>query len=60
MGLNAQSNEGILVIKKLEQDIVPAIYIIKLLRESNSVEIKFMLEGENLIHEEGQEYRLFL
>ncbi len=60
MGLNASSVEGIKVKKNLEQEVLPVVLIVKVMREKNSSEIKFMLEGENLIHDDGIEFVMFL
>jgi hypothetical protein len=48
------------VKKNLEQEVLPVVLIVKIMREKNSSEIKFMLEGENLIHDDGIEFVMFL
>jgi len=60
LGLNASSVEGMKVKKNLEQEVLPVVLIVKIMREKNSSEIKFMLEGENLIHDDGIEFVMFL
>jgi hypothetical protein len=47
-------------MKKLEQEIVPVVLVIKIDKEKNVSDIKYMLDGENLIHDDGKEYKLFL
>jgi hypothetical protein len=47
-------------MKKLEQETVPVVLIIKIEKEKNLSDIKYMLDGENLIHDDGKEYKLFL
>jgi hypothetical protein len=60
LGLLANSTEGKAVIQKLDQTSIPAVLIIKLNKEQNISDIKFLLDGQNLIHDNGQEYILFL
>lgn len=60
LGLIASSSEGKLVMQKLEQETVPVVLIIKIVKEKNISDIKYMLDGENLIHDDGKEYKLFL
>lgn len=60
LGLIATSSEGKLVMQKLEQETVPVVLIIKIVKEKNISDIKYMLDGENLIHDDGKEYKLFL
>ena len=40
--------------------MVPVVLIIEIVRENNVFDIKYMLEGENLVHDDGREFRLFL
>lgn len=40
--------------------IIPAVLIIKLNKENNTSEIRFMIEGQNLLDEEGDYYFRFL
>ncbi len=47
-------------MQKLEQETVPVVLVIKIVKEKNISDIKYMLDGENLIHDEGKEYKLFL
>ena len=47
-------------MNKLEQEIIPVVLIIKIVKENNISEIKYMLDGENLIHDDGNVYKLFL
>lgn len=47
-------------MQKLEQETVPVVLIIKIVKEKNISDIKYMLDGENLIHDNGKEYKLFL
>ncbi len=49
-----------MVMQKLEQETVPVVLIIKIVKEKNVSDIKYMLDGENLIHDNGKEYKLFL
>jgi hypothetical protein len=44
----------------MQQEIVPVVLIIKLEKATNTSDIKFMLEGDNLIHDNGLEFRNFL
>lgn len=54
------SKEGKAVMQRLDQEMVPVVLIIEIVRENNVFDIKFMLEGENLVHDDGREFRLFL
>lgn len=60
LGLISTSSEGKLVMQKLEQETVPVVLVIKIVKEKNISDIKYMLDGENLIHDDGKEYKLFL
>ena len=45
---------------KLDQNVVPAILIIKLNKRDNISDIKYLLEGQGLIQEDGGNFVEFL
>ena len=40
--------------------MVPAVLIIKIVKEKNVSEVKIMLDGENLLHDDGKTFCQFL
>ena len=48
------------MIAKLDQNVVPAILIIKLNKKENISDIKYLLDGQGLIQEEGGNFVQFL
>jgi hypothetical protein len=48
------------VIAKLDQNVIPAVLIIKLNKRENISDIKFLLDGQGLIQEDGGNYVQFL
>ena len=48
------------MIAKLDQNVVPAILIIKLNKRENVSDIKYLLDGQGLIQEDGGNYVQFL
>jgi hypothetical protein len=48
------------VIAKLDQNVIPAILIIKLDKRENVSDIKYLLDGQGLIQEDGGNYVQFL
>lgn len=49
-----------MVRKNLSQEVLPVVLILKIMKEAHTVDTKFMLEGDNLIHDKGKEFILFL
>jgi hypothetical protein len=60
LGLLSNSTEGKAVIKKLDQTSIPVVLIIKIDKKKNVSDIKYFLDGQNLIHDDGKEFKLFL
>ena len=48
------------MIAKLDQTVVPAILIIKLSKRENISDIKYLLDGQGLIQEDGGNFVQFL
>ena len=48
------------MIAKLDQNVIPAILIIKLDKRENMSDIKYLLDGQGLIQEDGGNYIQFL
>ena len=48
------------MIAKLDQNVIPAILIIKLDKRENVSDIKYLLDGQGLIQEDGGNYVQFL
>ena len=48
------------MIAKLDQNVVPAILIIKLNKRENISDIKYLLDGQGLIQEDGGNFVQFL
>lgn len=60
-GLNASSNEGRQVVKKLSPEyLIPFIIILVIEKEENNLNIKFMLEHTSLVENEGEIFFEFL
>ena len=48
------------MIAKLDQNVIPAILIIKLNKRENISDIKYLLDGQGLIQEDGGNFVQFL
>ena len=46
--------------KRLHQEVIPAVFILSIDKDTNTCDVRYMLEGQNLIHDEGKEFALFL
>lgn len=61
LGLKSTSNEGILVKRGLDPNQrIPCVLIMNINKQENKIDIRFMLEGESLVENDGETYFEFL